>query len=104
MNETRCGACTIVSPNYLAFARTLASSYLAVHAGHAFYVLIVADLTDAAPFAGERFGAVMLGEIGLEDLRGEAMKYDILELNTNCEAYIYALFVGVSRAGEAGLS
>jgi hypothetical protein len=76
-------ACTIVSPNYLAFARTLAESYLKHHPGHRFFVLFVADLSDATPFAGDSFTPVMLGEIGLSDLRGEAMKYDILELNTN---------------------
>ena len=76
-------ACTIVSPNYLHFARTLSASYLGQHPGHRFFVLIVADLAEAAPFAGEGFTPVALHEIGLADLRSEAMKYDILELNTN---------------------
>jgi len=76
-------ACTIVSPNYFAYARTLAASYLMQHPGHRFYVLIVADLADSGPFSGDVFTPVMLGEIGLADVRAEAMKYDILELNTN---------------------
>jgi hypothetical protein len=76
-------ACTIVSPNYLAFARTLAVSYLAHHPGHRFFVLIVADLHDPAPFAAEPFTAVMLPSIGVPNLRSVAMMYDILELNTN---------------------
>ena len=76
--------CTIVSPNYLPFARTVAASYLAHHPGQRFFVLVVADAADPAPFQhGEEFTAVMLGEIGLPDLRATAMKYDILELNTN---------------------
>ncbi len=83
----RYGACTIVSPNYLAYARTLATSYLAQHPGQRFFVLIVADHQDPSVFvderAGDRFVAVSLHEIGLEDVRGVAMKYDILELNTN---------------------
>ena len=83
MPDPRSAGCTIVSPNYLAYARTVAASYLEHHPGHRFFVLIVAALTDAAPFAREPFEAVMLPEIGLADLRGEAMKYDILELNTN---------------------
>jgi hypothetical protein len=78
-----CAACTIVSPNYLSYARTLAASYLAQHPGHHFFVLIVADLTDPSPFSMDAFTPVMLGEIGLDDVRAEAMKYDILELNTN---------------------
>ncbi len=77
-------ACTIASPNYLHFARTLAASYVAQHPGDRFFVLIVADLTDPTPFQLDgSFTPVMLGEIGLRDLRVEAMKYDILELNTN---------------------
>jgi hypothetical protein len=81
------GACTIVSPNYLAYARTLSASYLAQHPGHRFFVLIVADHSSPSVFvderAGDEFTAVSLYEIGLADVRGEAMKYDILELNTN---------------------
>lgn len=75
--------CTIVSPNYLHFARTLSSSYLQHHPGHKFFVLIVADLQDSAPFMGSNFTPVMLNEIGIPDLRSEAMKYELLELNTN---------------------
>jgi hypothetical protein len=75
--------CTIISPNYLAFARTLAASYLAQHPKQRFFVLLVADLDDSAAFADEPFTAVVLGEIGLQDVRVQAMKYDILELNTN---------------------
>ncbi len=79
------GACTIVSPNYLAYARTVSASYLAQHPGHRFFVLIVADLPieDRKVFEGDEFTPVMLVEIGVDDLRGQAMKYDILELNTN---------------------
>jgi hypothetical protein len=76
-------ACTIVSPNYLAFARTLAVSYLAHHPGHRFFVLIVAHLHDLAPFANEPFTAVLLPSLDIPNLRSVAMMYDILELNTN---------------------
>jgi hypothetical protein len=76
-------ACTIVSPNYAAYAQTLAASYLAQHPGQRFFVLIVAACSDPAPFIGRGFEPVLLNQIGLADLRAEAMKYDILELNTN---------------------
>jgi hypothetical protein len=76
-------ACTIVSPNYLAFARTLAVSYLAHHPGHRFFVLIVADLHDQTPFASEPFTAILLPHLGVPNLRSVALMYDILELNTN---------------------
>ena len=79
------GACTIVSPNYLAYARTLSASYLAQHPDQRFFVLIVADLTleDRKVFEGDTFTPVMLTEIGIKDIKAEGMKYDILELNTN---------------------
>jgi hypothetical protein len=77
-------ACTIISPNYLAYARTLAASYLQHHPNHRFFVLIVADLHDATPFqANANFQAISLYDIGLATPRAEAMKFDILELNTN---------------------
>ena len=77
-------ACTIVSPNYLHFARTVAASYVVQHPDQQFFVLIVADLADPAPFRlDDTFTPVLLHEIGLRDVRVEAMKYDILELNTN---------------------
>jgi hypothetical protein len=83
VSRLRYAACTIVSPNYTAYARTVAASYLEQHPGQRFFVLIVADLSDATSFATDAFTPVMLGEIGLADVRGEGMKYDILELNTN---------------------
>jgi hypothetical protein len=77
--------CTIISPNYLGYARTVAASYLRQHPGQRFFVLIVAALgVDArAKFAGDQFTPVMLDELGLADVRGLGMRYDILELNTN---------------------
>ncbi len=80
----KCAACTIVSPNYFGFARTLAASYVAQHPGQRFFVLVVADLHDLTPFQTDAAltpGA--LGKIGLASVRIEAMKYDLLELNTN---------------------
>jgi hypothetical protein len=76
-------ACTIISPNYLPYARTLAASYREQHPGQPFFVLIVADLTDPKPFAAEPFTAILVSELGLPNLRALAMMYDILELNTN---------------------
>jgi hypothetical protein len=77
------GACTIVSPNYLPFARTLAKSYLHHHPKDKFYVLVVARSGDKNLFNAEPFSAVMLEEIGIPKLAAIGMKYDILELNTN---------------------
>ncbi len=75
--------CTIVSPNYLPYARTLAASYLQHHPDHLFFVLIVADVKDKGVFAAEQFTTVLLQDLGLDNLYSLAMKYNILELNTN---------------------
>ncbi len=118
--------CTIVSPNYLPFARTLAASYREHHPGHRFFVLIVADIADAELFRGQGFEPVMLPQIGLPDLRATAMTYDILELNTNVkptflkhlfaahnldqlvyldpDIFVYAPLTPVFRALDAGAS
>lgn len=77
------GACTIVSPNYLPFARTLALSYRAHHPVDEFFVLIVGRIADKSAFAEEPYTAVFLEEIGLQNIQSLGMKYNILELNTN---------------------
>jgi len=77
------GACTIVYPNYLPFARTLARSYCAHHPGEEFFVLIVGRDVDRSAFAGEPYTAVFLEDIGLPNIPSLGMKYSILELNTN---------------------
>ncbi len=93
MSEARSAGCTIVSPNYLAFARTLAASYRAQHPAHSFFVLVVADTADPAPFQGAGYEVVLAGELGLPDLRSLAMQYDLLELNTNVKPTLMRLLL-----------
>ena len=95
-----CAACTIVSPNYLAYARTLAASYLAQHPGHRFFVLIVADLKDASPFAGQPFETVMLHDLPIPNLLSVAFKYDILELNTNVKPTFMRYLIAQHQLGR----
>lgn len=76
--------CTIVSPNYLPFARVLAESYRKAHPTHTFYVLIVAELDTKHLFGeGEPFIAILLSELDIPNLASIAFRYDILELNTS---------------------
>ncbi len=89
-------ACTIVSPNYLPFARTLAASWREHHPDAPFFVLLVADLPPTFTLPGAPpadFTAIPVSAIGIPNLRVEAMKYDILELNTNVKpAFLQHLF------------
>ena len=75
-------ACTIVSLNYLPYARTVCESYLHFHPDHKFYVLLVDRLPhDYIPMR-ESFELVLVDDLGIPDFESIAFKYDILELNT----------------------
>jgi hypothetical protein len=75
---------TIVSPNYLAYARVLRDC-LAVHAPEAqFYVLVVGRDEPATRAAVAQAGlpVVFAAELGLAGFEQLAYKFDIVELNT----------------------
>src|SRR6266536_840118 len=76
-------ACTIVSANYLAYARTLCDSFLQFHPEHKFYVLLVDRLPDGVDARKENFELLLVEELGIPNFHSVAFQYDILELNTN---------------------
>jgi hypothetical protein len=76
-------ACTIVSLNYLAYARTLCDSFLRFHPECKFYVLLVDRLPKDVDLSNEKFELVPVEELGIPNFQSIAFKYDILELNTN---------------------
>src|SRR3984885_3796175 len=76
-------ACTIVSFNYLAYARTLCNSFLEFHPNDKFYVLLVDRLPQDFDPSRENFALVLVEELGIPDFESVAFKYGILELNTN---------------------
>src|SRR5580698_1412804 len=76
-------ACTIVSLNYLPYARTLCDSFLAFHSDCKFYVLLVDRLPAGLDLSSEKFETVLVEDLGIPDFESIAFKYDILELNTN---------------------
>ena len=75
-------ACTIVSRNYLHFAKTLCKSFHSAHPGSAFYVLLVDRPEGNEDFRGEPFTAVWVEELQIPEFPSVAFKYNILELNT----------------------
>lgn len=79
----RRAACTIVSLNYLPFARTLCESFLRHHAGYEFYVLLVDRISPAFDLSHESFQLITVEALEIPDFESVAFKYDILELNTN---------------------
>jgi hypothetical protein len=76
-------ACTIVSLNYLPYARTLCDSFLEQHPELPFYVLIVDRPSSDIDLSAERFQPMWIEELGIPDFSSVAFKFDILELNTN---------------------
>lgn len=76
-------ACTIVSLNYLPYARTLCESYIRLHPDHAFYVLLVDRLPVGMDISQEQFEMVLVEDLGIPDFDSVAFKYDLLKLNTN---------------------
>jgi hypothetical protein len=77
------GACTIISSNYLPYARTLCESYLAFHPAHQFFVLLVDRIPEGFEPAHERFQLVLVEDLGIADFNSVAFKFGIVELNTN---------------------
>lgn len=76
-------ACTIVSKNYLPFARVLARSWREHHPEAEMFVLLVDRVDGAFDPAAEPFRLLEMHELGnLPDLASFAFKYTILELNT----------------------
>jgi hypothetical protein len=87
-------ACTIVSLNYLSYARTLCDSFLRFHPDCKFYVLLVDRLPADFQRLSERFEIITVEELDIADFPSVAFKYDILELNTNVKpTFLKALLV-----------
>ena len=80
--------CTIIAKNYLAFARTLAQSFLSFHPDYKCYVLIVDDYAGYINPADECFEIVKLTDLDIQDLSGFCFKYDVRELCTAAKAQL----------------
>ena len=86
----RVAACTIVSRNYAAYARTLQESLRASNPQLDFYVLIV-DTKDAAFEQSSGFDRlVWVEDLGIPNFKHLAFKFDILELNTDVKPFMLA--------------
>src|SRR5258706_7087170 len=78
--------CTIIAKNYVAFARTLAQSFLSHYSDGKVYVLIVDDFEGYINPADECFETVGLGELKIPKLRELCFKYNLKELCTGAKA------------------
>jgi hypothetical protein len=87
------GACTIIAKNYLAFARTLAQSFLSFHPDCRFYVLIVDDFEGYVNSGDECFEIVKLTDLKIPNLHGFCFRYDVKELCTAAKAHLLEYLV-----------
>ena len=83
-------ACTIVSKNYLAYARTLAQSYRQRHPLERFFVLLVDRCDGYFDPASEPFELVEVEELRLPTAERMCFQYTVLELNTAVKPYFLA--------------
>jgi glycosyltransferase involved in cell wall biosynthesis len=74
--------CTIVSKNYLPYARVLARSVAERHPEVPCFVLLVDDVAGRFDPAAEPFTLVRLEDLGVPNLAGTCFQYTVLELNT----------------------
>jgi glycosyltransferase involved in cell wall biosynthesis len=80
-------ACTIVSKNYLPYARTLCHSFHKYHPDTPFFVLLVDRVDGYFQPEHESFYTIGIEELDIPDRYGFCFKYTILELNTAVKPY-----------------
>jgi len=85
--STDLAACTIVSKNYIALARTLASSFLKFHPDVPFFVLLVDKVDGYFEPKIEGFHLIDINALDIPDEDSFCFKYNILELNTAVKPY-----------------
>lgn len=83
-------ACTIVSNNYLAFARVFARSFRERHPDGRVFVLFVDRPHPAVDAAAEPFTSLFAEDLEIPSFRSLAFRYSILELNTAVKPYLLA--------------
>ena len=86
---TKRAACTIISKNYISFARVLAKSYLE-HNETPFYVLVVDADKDAKH---ESFEVLTLEDISLPNPVDMQFKYDVTEFNTAVKPFLLSFLL-----------
>ncbi len=82
-------ACTIISKNYIAFARVLAKSFFEHHSQGRFFVLLVDRNDGYIDPEAEAFELLEIEQLdNVPDLRSFIFKYTLLECNTAIKPYL----------------
>jgi hypothetical protein len=88
-------ACTIVSLNYLSYARSLCESFLRFHPDCKFYVLLVDRLPDGIDLMAEPFELLLVEDLDIPYFKAVAFKYGVVELNTNVKPTFLKKLLGL---------
>src|SRR5436309_13044176 len=80
--------CTIISRNYLAYARTLAHSFRQFHPDAPVFVCLVDRADGAFDPARPPFELIEAHALGIRDLEAMAFQYDVIELNTAVKPFL----------------
>ena len=95
------GCLTIVSKNYLSFARVLCESFLSNHPDSEFFVVLVDKLNDDFNPEDEKFTLLSIYDIGLPLADVFPYQYTILELNTAVKPfalnYIFQTYKNIEK-------
>ncbi len=82
--KSKNAACTIVSKNYIHYARTLRDSFLKHNPDKEFFILFVDEIDiEKEDIIRARCEAFVASDLGIEDFKELAFKYDIVEFNTS---------------------
>lgn len=80
---------TIVSRNYLAYARTLMQSVAAQYPESKRYLCLVDERAEDPTLDTDLFETITIDQLGLPDFEAFVFRYDIMELNTAVKPYMF---------------
>ena len=80
--------CTIISKNYLAYARTLGKSLKQHNPGLLFFVLVVDHIEDKFDPSKEDFIIINLDSLKIDNFNDFSFKYSVIELSTAVKPYL----------------
>ncbi|EIT84621.1 glycosyltransferase [Fictibacillus macauensis ZFHKF-1] len=81
-------ACTIVSKNYWAYARTLAASIKRQHPDMEVFVLLADEIQEEEALEQEEFTLISLADLSVTGMDTLCFKYNITELNTALKPFL----------------
>ena len=80
---------TIISKNYISYARVLMKSFLKFHSDFDCFVLLVDKIQDYFDPSKEAFTTIELEQLQIPDRETFAFKYTIMELNTAAKPFFF---------------